>query len=437
MSTKLSFALRRQFLSAFLMALLLTNLASVINAQKFEPNYDESKVPAYDLPPLWDDTTAAADDFAAAWDGRRLELLGLFAEQMYGQQPTEAFQVSCEKMESGESLNGKALRQQYQVNIETAAGKHSFDLLVYTPKLSEGAVPAFLGLNFYGNHTVAGDPEIRITKSWCRATADKGVVDNRATEAGRSTSALRWPIEMIVDAGYGVATVYCGDIDPDYDDNFQNGVHTLFPDHRPGPQAPDRWGTISAWAWGLSRALDCLSHNVDEVDGSRVVVIGHSRLGKTSLWAGATDERFAGAISNDSGCGGAALSRRAFGETVERINTSFPHWFCGNFKQYNRNENALPVDQHQLIALLAPRPVYVASASQDEWADPKGEFLAAKTASAVYEKLGSKPFALNAFPQPGEGALGTVSYHLREGEHDINTWDWERYLKFMQTEVDR
>jgi hypothetical protein len=155
-------------------------------------------------------------------------------------------------------------------------------------------------------------------------------------------------------------------------------------------------------------------------------------LGKTSLWAGASDTRFAAVISNDSGCGGAALSRREIGETVWRINNSFPHWFCGNFKKYSNNEAQLPIDQHQLLALIAPRPLYVASASEDLWADPKGEFLAAKLAGEFYQQLGGSPLALEDFPAPGTAAVGQVSYHLREGKHDILAWDWKHYIEFIQ-----
>lgn len=425
------------FRTTFLRLICLVCLAAMhapatqpLWAQKFEPNYDETKIPDFELPPVLDGMTEKATDFELAWSARRARLIGMFYEQMYGRMPESPFEVSCEKFESGDSVGGKALRQQFHVTISTLAGEHSFDLLLFTPKNSTGPVPCFLGLSFYGNHTVSVDEQITISTAWNRPSKEHGVEDNRATAAGRGTSQSRWAIEQIVDAGCGVATAYCGDIDPDFDDQFQNGVHRLFPDFVPSEEHPDRWGTISAWAWGLSRVLDCLQE-IPEVAGDKVVVIGHSRLGKTALWAGATDTRFAGAISNNSGCGGAALSRRGIGETVGRINSSFPHWFCGNFKQYNLNEHSLPIDQHQLIALMAPRPVYVASATEDQWADPKGEFLAAKIGGQIYSRFGYKALALDEIPEPNTASVGRVSYHLREGKHDITDWDWRNYIEFI------
>lgn len=394
-------------------------------AQKFEANYDESRVPDYQLPELLDAQTLNSQDFAAAWSVRREQLLQVFREQMFGTAPDTPYELSCEQLESGLSHGGKAQRQQWRVTVKTSHGQLPIDLLIFTPAAAQQPVPCFLGLNFNGNHTVANDEQIVVTSSWVRRNEAIGTDGHRATEKSRGSSSSRWPIEQIVESGMGVATAYYGDIDPDEDDGFQNGIHALFPEHRPTAEHPERWGSIAAWAWGLSRLLDCLEKHVPQLDAERVAVLGHSRLGKTALWAGATDPRFAVVISNDSGCGGAALSRRAYGETVGRINDSFPHWFCDNFTQYNLEESQLPIDQHQLLALMAPRLVYVASATQDQWADPHGEFLSLHLASEIYRRLPEQRSAKTGNP------LMRVGYHLRDGKHDINAWDWAHYIRFL------
>ncbi|MEM0897376.1 MAG: acetylxylan esterase [Verrucomicrobiota bacterium] len=386
-------------------------------------------MPPYNLPdPLVDESGKKID--AETWNAsRRGEVLDLFCENVYGVQPPRPEGMRWEVYErSGEAFGGKAIRKQVKLFIQGDEAGPTLDLLMYLPKDLPEPAPVFLGLNFRGNHTIHADTAITLNSEWMRK--GEGIVDHRATEATRGTLAGRWPVERILGRGFGVATIYCGDIDPDFDDGFENGVHALYPDLQ---NRGDNFSTISAWAWGLSRAMDYLEEDED-VDHRRVAVLGHSRLGKTALWAGATDERFAMVVSNNSGCGGAALSRRRFGETIERINTSFPHWFCENHRRFNGNEDALPVDQHALIALIAPRLVYVASASEDQWADPFGEFLSAKEGSRVYELLGSEGIPEDAeWPAAGDHLHGeAVGYHLREGKHDVEEFDWDFYLSFAE-----
>lgn len=406
--------------------LFLSCLAvAVAGAQPDGFNYDESKVPQFELP----DPLVARDgtkiDSAEGWrEKRRPEIQALFEDHVYGHTPAVDLETHAEVFEeSDDALDGTAIRKQVRIffSPKPSMGR-SMDLLLYLPKNAAGPVPTFLGLNFQGNYTTQPDPAIRVTPSWVRNR--NGIEDHRADPELRGVAASRWPAKEIVARGYGMATIYYGDIDPDYDDGFRNGVHELFPKNQDGD-----FSTIAAWSWGLSRALDYLEQD-PQVDASKVAVIGHSRLGKTSLWAGATDERFALVISNDSGCGGAALSRRRFGETVARINDSFPHWFADSFNGYNGNEDELPVDQHMLLALVAPRPLYVASASEDLWADPRGEFLSLREAGPVYELLGKKGIGIDEPPPVGQSVTTDVGYHIRAGKHDITLEDWNHYMDF-------
>ncbi len=387
---------------------------------------DDSLVPDHTLPdPLvMSDGTRVAD--AETWRNRRRpEILALFEEHVYGRSPEGPEDLNVTVIShSPDALGGTAVRKQVRVRFRPGTEGPFMDILLFIPKDRTGPAPAFMGLNFYGNHTVLDDPEIMLSEKWMRPNSRMGVVDNRATEASRGLAARRWPLDTIIGRGYAVATIYCGDIDPDHHDGFRNGVHALYP----GP-GPADWGTIGAWAWGLSRAMDYLETDGD-IDHGRVAVMGHSRLGKTALWAGATDERFALVISNNSGCGGAALSRRRFGETVDMINTNFPHWFCDNFIRYNGNEDALPVDQHMLVALIAPRPVYVASAEEDLHADPRGEFLSAYHAAPVYRLLGTDGIAAEEMPPVNEPVMSTIGCHVRTGGHDVTDFDWGCFLDF-------
>ncbi len=394
--------------------------------------YDESKVPAYTLPNPLALSDGAKVTNAQTWQSRRRpEILELFRSQMYGRAPVgRPKNMTFTQFDNDpKALNGLATRKQITINPTGKKDDPAFDLLIYLPNNGKKPVPAFLILNFGGNQTIHADPGIKLSQSWMRQRGE-GVAKNRANEESRGRAASRFPLELILKRGYALATIYYGDIDPDFHDVFKNGIHPVFDKLIDGKRAPDAWASIAAWAWGLSRAMDYLETDSD-IDHHHVAVLGHSRLGKTSLWAGAEDERFAIVISNDSGCGGAALSRRAYGETVARINKSFPHWFCDNFKKYNNHEAALPFDQHMLIALIAPRPVYVASADQDLWADPRGEFLSCKYAEPVYKLFHKKGLGVKDMPPLDTPAqTGYIGYHVRNGSHNLTEYDWTQYLNF-------
>jgi hypothetical protein len=407
-------------------------LAEEMSKRQSDIIYLEEKVPAYTLPDplLLSDGSKVTD--AQTWQSkRRPEILELFCANVYGRAPIGRPQdMTFEVFDlNREALGGLATRKQVTVNFTGSKDGPSMDILIYLPNGAKTQIPTFLILNFGGNHTIHPDPAIKLSKGWMRG-GGKGVVDNLATEETRGRDYSSYPMEKILGRGYGLATIYYGDIDPDFDDGFKNGVHAAFDKPTDGNRPADAWGSISVWAWGLSRAMDYLETDKN-IDNKRVVVLGHSRLGKTALWAGAKDERFAIVISNDSGCGGAALSRRRFGETVERINRSFPHWFCGNFKKYNGKEDDLPIDQHSLIALIAPRPLYVASADEDLWADPRGEFLSCKHADSVYRLLGVKGLEAEEMPALDKPVQqGRIGYHIRSGGHALTEYDWQRYMDF-------
>ena len=336
-------------------------------------NYDESKVPNYTLPDVLTLKNGQKVRTAKDWSNkRRPEILELYRSEVFGRSPSKTPKLNYELFSIDHTaLGGKAMRKQVTVFFTDKADGPRMNILMYLPAAATKAVPVFLGLGFTGNQGVMADPGIRLADEWVRDPATRQMVKRPAGEQSRGAAAGRWQVEKILEHGYGLVTIYYGDIEPDFDGGRQYGIRPLFAKPGQTEPAPDDWGSIGAWAWGLSRAMDYLEKDHD-VDARRVAVIGHSRLGKTALWAGAQDTRFSLVISNDSGEGGAAISRRQFGEQVRNLNTSFPYWFCANFKKYNDREDELPVDSHMLIALIAPRPVYVASAAGRSVGRPAG-----------------------------------------------------------------
>lgn len=423
--------MRRPHLSAIMIAVMVAAFAPS-NSALAPPkgyNYDEAKVPKYTLPDPLVFSNGSQVKTVADWKKRRVEVLHLFQDHVYGKIParfgTLRYQVlSVDK----NALDGKATRKQIQIQLTSHRYGPRVDLLIYLPNEASGPVPAFIGYNFGGNHSIHADPGIKIPDSWCRGKTS-GVVKNRATEAGRGKAATRWPVEKILSRGYALATMYYGDVEPDHKDGWMSGLRSYHLKSGRTQPAPEEWGAIAAWSYGLSRAMDYLEGDGD-IDHHHVALLGHSRLGKTSLWGGASDERFAIVISNNSGCGGAALSRRHFGETVKRINTSFPHWFNDNYNHYNDNEAECPVDQHMLISLIAPRPIYIASAELDQWADPNGEFLSGKGAEPVFALFGLKGLGVDMQPALNQPVGGHIRYHIRSGKHNVTNFDWEQYLSF-------
>lgn len=366
-----------------------------------EVNYDESKVTAYNLPDVLNASGKVVRN-KADWEKlQRPRLLDLFAAHIYGKTPVGYDKFSFSLInEDPMAMNGKAHLKQVNIRVSNNKQVVNIHLVLFIPNSRKKPAPVFLLIN---NRDKDNTDPLRIKKSDF------------------------WPAEMLIDSGYAIAAFQVADLAPDEPAHFQNGVLKLYPEQL---TADNGMKAIGAWAWGASRVMDYFVKSKD-IDAKKVALVGHSRGGKTSLWAAAQDQRFAMCFSNCSGNSGAALSRRKFGETIAIINTRFPHWFNNNYKKYNHKEQDLPVDQHMLIALLAPRPVYVTNASEDLWADPTGTFLAIKNAEPVYQLYGI-PSGLPQNPPAVNTAItaSKLGYHNREGIHDLTAFDWHNFILF-------
>ena len=418
-------------MKTILLSALLIGVATLSFAQKPENqvvagipvNYEEAKVGVYDLPALL--TTAQNESVSHEdWKNRRLEILRLFEEKQFGKMPEAPAEIRYHIIEEGGlAFGGTALRKQINVFLSDGTQPQVMKLLVYLPAKAKTPSPVLFHISFNDNSITSGDTAIAPGMVW---TKEGALV--KAT-----TGFDKVDVRKFIKEGFGVALVYYGDIEPDFKQGFKYGIRSKYLKGKNYPES-DEWGAISAWAWGLSRAMDYFEKDKD-IDAGRVALQGGSRLGKTVLWAGAHDQRFAMVISSCSGEGGAALSRRNYGETVAHITDTSRYFyqFCPNYHQVGKNLARSPIDAHMLIALMAPRPLLLQTGDTDYWSDPKGEFLAALAAEPVYRLFGKSGPQSNQMPEAGDTSLlNTLGYYMHAGGHGTVPSDWDVYMQYLK-----
>ncbi len=399
-------------------------------AQSPRGNVDETKVGAYTLPDPLLFANGQRVRTGTEWAQRRPEILELFAENVYGHSPKPHGGLAYDVFEKPTpALNGKAIREQVTIYFSQDRSGPKENVLIYLPAARTGPVPVILTLNYIGNQSVIDDPGVKLGTIWTPKTHERQL----AAESSRGRD-KEFAVDKILARGYGFATICYQDIEPDFKGGLEYGIRPLF--FKPGQTepAPDEWGAIGAWSYGLSRAMDYLERD-GAVDAHRVAIMGHSRLGKTVLWAGAMDTRFAMIIASCPGEGGASLERRNYGETLADLIKNFPYWFCANFARFAGDPSRLPVDAHELIALLAPRPVYITGAEEDQWADPKGEFLAEVAAGPVYSLFGAQTLGTDRMPGINTPIIHTLAFHIRSGKHEVTAFDWDQFLTFADSNL--
>ena len=381
-------------------------LAQKLSEKRSEINYFEDNVPSYELPPLLQDDDGQPITTTAQWAARRAKLLDLFRNELYGYSPERPKDEWFEVVKiDRQAMDGAATLKLVNIHLGTQPEAPVIHLNLFIPNNRTKPAPAFLLICNRDRSNI--DPTRKIKSDF-------------------------WPAEQIVARGYAAASFFNGDVAPDKYDGFTTGIHAYL--QNPAARKFNSWGTIAAWAWGGSRVMDYFETDPD-IDDKHCAVTGHSRGGKTALWCGAQDERWALTISNCSGCSGAAIARRRFGESLKVIQNAFKHWFCGNYRKYIDREDDLPFDQHELVALVAPRAVYVTSADEDLWADQRGEWLAILEAAPVWKLFGRKGLPSDIMPPLDKPLIGDgMGYHIRTGEHNYKVFDWNAHMDLADRE---
>ena len=382
----------------------------IVNLTKRRPdnNYDESKVPPWTLPPLLKSADGKVIDSPADWALQREQLLALFRSEMFGVSPPQPEGLAFKLIETdANAMDGAATLKRVAISFPIGSETFSFHLTLFVPNQRSGAVPVFLQINHRG-------------------------IEN--TDPTRQTQSGFWPAEEVIARGYAIAAInVAAEVDPD---NFEatqtQGVRAFYRKHHPEAES-FTWGTLAAWAWAGSRGVDYFLTDAD-IDNERIAVIGHSRTGKTALWAAAQDARIAMVCVNGAGEGGPSPARRHFGETLGQITRNFKHWFTPRYTSYADRINELPVDAHQLIALVAPRAYHGGDAAEDLWADPRGAWLALVEASQVWALHGKTTALQDAMPMVNDVLIqGPLGYHIRAAGHDLTPFDWKLYLDHADT----
>ena len=424
MLSQFNFSTPRSFGVFVTMAILVTNLSAADSVPEAAKSQAQSKWPD----PLVSSNGAAVTTKKLWVNSRRPELKEMFQHYMYGTMPAAPAKiVSTLEREDKTFFDGKATLKEVTIAFGPANAPR-IHLLMVVPNERRKPAPVFLGLNFCGNHTVVTDTKVALPAGWMPKSC-AGCTNNQATEAGRGTQVDVWALEQSIDRGYAVATFYNGDIEPDEPD-APTGIRQIYSQAKPSTD----WGAIAAWAWGLSRAVDHLITD-KSIDAKRIAVVGHSRMGKAAMLAGAFDERIALAIPLQAGCGGTSPSRGKIGESVKAINDHFPHWFNAEFKKFNEQPDRLPFDQNCLIALMAPRPVLLANATEDKWANPEGQFQMLQAAEPVYRLLKAGQLDAKQMPETGKLVDSKLGYYIRPGKHSMTKGDWKVFLDFADRQM--